>query len=437
MSGLSEGGSAVLVVHDGETFVAPELERKLAAMGYMKIEIVSSNEEASSAAAARPGTVVLEVCRVGGNTMLVQRPKDDAQSAITERLGSFDGIMSSITHELNNPLSAILFNVGFAIDEIESIRPVVSRQVAQRLASVVEALDEARGGASHVASTIGDLRPVSRSLDEAPREVDVKVAVRWGARLMQHEVRRAARLVVRLQDTPMVHANDLRIAQIVINLLASACRSTSGSVDLGEVRVSTAVAGGRVLVEVSDNGAGKSAMVAADSHMSVCRDLVASLGGELEVEDDAGQGTTRRVSLPIADAQRSTRLDVPRRAKILVVDDEQDARVTITSALEGEHEVMLFESGAQALAAVRERQDVDVIICNLMMPAMSGVDFFETLELELPELTSAVIFTTGAAFTDAAAALLARTQCPVLRKPLALDVLERLVAETLEVSRWP
>jgi DNA-binding NtrC family response regulator len=76
----------------------------------------------------------------------------------------------------------------------------------------------------------------------------------------------------------------------------------------------------------------------------------------------------------------------------------------------------------------------DVVLCDLMMPDVSGMDLYERVAEARPELAARFVFVTGGAFTERARAFVDRVGLPVLEKPFALGDLSRLLRERAAVS---
>ena len=88
-----------------------------------------------------------------------------------------------------------------------------------------------------------------------------------------------------------------------------------------------------------------------------------------------------------------------------------------------EHHVV-FESSAQAaLERLRSGERFDAILTDMMMPEMSGIQFYEQLQRELPELPSRIMFMSGGAFGPEAHAFVAREKPTIYEKPLDLGLL--------------
>ena len=97
-----------------------------------------------------------------------------------------------------------------------------------------------------------------------------------------------------------------------------------------------------------------------------------------------------------------------------------------------EHDVFALTSGRAALSLVRAGQRFDVILCDVMMPDFNGMELYEAIARDAPELVPRVVFVTGGAFTADATAFLERVPNPHLEKPISPKALHEAVAQMLE-----
>jgi len=226
-----------------------------------------------------------------------------------------------------------------------------------------------------------------------------------------------------------------------------------GHANRHEIRLYTRVEGNRVLVEVRDTGAGikaehlehlfepffttKPVGVGTGLGLFICKNIITSLGGTISVQSEVGKGTVFTVSLPISPDFAAQPATLPpaalvdeRKARVLVVDDEPQIGRVIRAALRT-HEVDSVISASDALAKLRAGERFDVIICDLMMPEMTGMDLFEELRGYGLGLERDLVFITGGAFTERAQEFLARVQNVRLEKPFDVGQVRRLVAERM------
>ena len=121
------------------------------------------------------------------------------------------------------------------------------------------------------------------------------------------------------------------------------------------------------------------------------------------------------------------------RARVLVVDDEPAVGAALRRLLL-DHEVTVVDSGASALVALRD-QSFDVILCDVLMPRMTGMELYAELEDRMPDQAARIVFVTGGAFTAAARAFLDRVPNARLDKPVDPKVLSQIVTEAARRGR--
>jgi CheY-like chemotaxis protein len=107
-----------------------------------------------------------------------------------------------------------------------------------------------------------------------------------------------------------------------------------------------------------------------------------------------------------------------RRRRVLLVDDEPNIRRALQRVLGRENEVVVVEDGQAALEHLRGGARYDVILCDVMMPKMGGVELYDHLRAEDPEQAKRMIFMTGGAFGERSSELVAASDCPLLAKPI-------------------
>ena len=117
-----------------------------------------------------------------------------------------------------------------------------------------------------------------------------------------------------------------------------------------------------------------------------------------------------------------------RLRRIMVIDDEPLLGQTLRLAFEGKYEVVVATSGEIALALLERESDFDLLLCDLKMPALSGIEVYERAVARRPELAERFVFMTGGALTPEASAFLARHPEAQIEKPFDILQLEALLA---------
>jgi CheY-like chemotaxis protein len=169
--------------------------------------------------------------------------------------------------------------------------------------------------------------------------------------------------------------------------------------------------------------------------LSVCHGIVTSLGGDVEARSGPGRGTTFRVKLPAAPArtQAAPAAVAPaerRRGRVLVVDDEPLVARSLSRLLSSAHEVAVESSPLEVLRRASAGERWDVVLCDLMMPELSGMELEARLASAAPDLVPRILYLTGGAFTERSQAFLAEGR-PWLEKPVDPAALRGEVARRI------
>ncbi len=382
---------------------------------------------------------------------VTDRKKLESQVELLDRLSSLGTLSAGVAHEINNPLAFVMSNLDF----------VLAQLATHPDPDVVEALKEARQGATRVAGIVRDLRAFSRTEEtQEPYPVDVRRVLESALKMTEkHAESKGATLSVKIAEVPKVKAVEGRLQQVLMNLIINAADAIGDTpAGRGEVHVAVGSSGAQhVCIEVRDTGIGMSAEVLARAFdpffttkpagkgtglgLSICHGLVTAMGGHIEVESEPGLGTTMRLRLLRAnevDDEPATISHpfflplVSAPTRVLVIDDEPMIHRALKRLLKHQ-EVVAALGVTSALAALAEQPEFDIILCDLMMIDGTGMDFYERLKNERPELLDRVVFMTGGAFTERARRFVEQVPNQKVMKPLDEHVLARLVTH---VGAW-
>jgi nitrogen-specific signal transduction histidine kinase/ActR/RegA family two-component response regulator len=394
------------------------------------------------------------------------------QLAISERMASAGMLAAGVAHEINNPLAVIMANLDFVITLLGQLAPDVrlldrKRREVERLEGDADGLEgrlqeadgpllDAREAAERIRGIVRDVKLFSRPHNEERGAVDVRSVIESSIRMAWNEIRHRAHLVKEYGDVPMVESNEARLGQVLLNLLVNAAQAMpEGRASRNEIRIVTkTAASGHVVIEVRDTGTGipsailsrvfdpffttKAVGVGTGLGLSLCHRMVTDLGGEIAVESEVGKGTTFQVTLPPATseprgvAQAKLAKEPARRLSVLVVDDEVAIGRALQRSLDRYHDVVVLTSGKEALSRIASGERFDVILSDLMMPEVTGLDLHEELCRIAPDQAERMIFLTGGAFTDRARDFLDRVPNPRLEKPFEVANILALIAGTPE-----
>jgi signal transduction histidine kinase len=399
---------------------------------------------------------------------------------LSERMASVGTLAAGVAHEINNPLAFMVMNLDFAAAELNAAVDRASigggassadscqdpaacaaagGGVATRsLREAAEAIHRSLEGADRVRHVVQDLTMFSRVDDDNVGVTDLREVLKACIQMTRNELRHRAQVVEELGVGLPVRASKARLGQVFLNLLMNAAQAIpAGAADRNEVRVTArSVEGGRALIEICDTGQGipeevlprifepffttKPVGEGTGLGLSICHGIVSRLGGEIQVETRPGEGSVLRVLLPIAEvAEEAPRAKaevaaVPRR-RLLVIDDEVMLGEAMRRMLRDEHDVDLETSARVALRRLCAGERYDGIFCDLMMPEMTGMEFYEELSQRLPGESERVIFITGGAFTAPAREFLQGVRNLWLTKPFGKGLLQETLKRLLEGRR--
>jgi PAS domain S-box-containing protein len=373
---------------------------------------------------------------VGTSVDITERKALQDRVALAERMASIGTLAAGVAHEINNPLTYIVLNLTLLERQLSGLSTVDS-DVLAKLRNMVS---QARYGTERVTNVVRDLQSLTRVKDEPNTLVDPNAVLERCFEIADHQIRHRARLVRDLSPVPAVRGSEGRLVQMFLNLVINAAQAIpEGNADRHTIKVRSALVDGRVRVEICDTGSGippealgrifdpffttKAIGEGSGLGLAICRSIVTSLGGEIEVASEVGMGTTFAVTLPVAVAIVEPATPPAARTgtaiRVLVVDDEPLIGKVVEQVLVG-YQVVSETSARAALSRLQAGETFDRILCDLMMPDMSGIELFQQLP---PAVQKQVVFLSGGAFTERARDFLARVPNRRLEKPFDTEAL--------------
>ena len=389
--------------------------------------------------------------------MLVARDVTESQKALkarmllADRMSAAGTLAAGMAHEINNPLTYATVNLSTLESRLFSEWPPPN-EVRDDL---VELVEEVRDGVERVAAIVEDLNGVARIGESEERSIDPLVALRTATKLVDNQLRHRTDVVCDLTPLPKVVANEGKLVQVFVNILINAAHAIDKrDASTNRIAISSLRRGDEVIIEITDSGSGmteetrkrifdpffttKEPGKGTGLGLFFCHSVIQSCGGQIEVESNLGLGTTVRIVLPSAGsnsgrvqpvaAERIERERINHPLSVLVIDDEPFVAKAIARVL-ADYDVTVANNGEDAIAEFAKNQH-DLVLCDIMMPGVSGPQVYERmLELD-PSVRDRVMFMTGGAFTPKARVFVDELEDRVLKKPVAVDALLDL-AETV------
>ncbi|HEY6004419.1 MAG TPA: PAS domain S-box protein [Anaeromyxobacter sp.] len=376
---------------------------------------------------------------------------------VATRLASVGTLAAGVAHEINNPLAWVTSNLGYAIETVSAGKGPPGPGDRE----LREALEEALQGADRISSIVKAMRSLGRPSDaEEPQATDVRAELQNALQMIRNQLVQRARLDVHLPEKlPAARARTNELGRVFLNVLVNAAQAIpEGKASENRILVTAREEGGEIVVEVADTGTGiplharerifepffttKPVGVGTGLGLSIARSIIAGAGGSIDFETEEGRGTTFRLRVPARTSAAASPAAGPARAaangsgalrasrRILVIDDERLVRKALVRMLSRVHDVTAVGSAAEALRRIDGGERWDAILCDLMLPDVDGVGFYEALAARRSDAIAHLAFVTGGAFGERATAFLAVHHVVTLSKPVEpaelLAVAERL-----------
>ena len=364
-----------------------------------------------------------------------------------EKMAALGQTISGVAHELNNPLATIL----------SWAERLAERNVDDKTRQGLEVI---LAESERAARIVRNLLTFARKRQTTRAMVDLNQVVRETLALRAYEQKVSNVKVVEALSSgvPEVFADGHQIKQVLLNLVINAEQACIGANGRGTIVVRTShdADRGSAVLEVNDDGPGiaeekqgrvsdpflttKEVGQGTGLGRTVAYAIVQEHSGRIWLSS-SNAGTSFFVELPVSGqhlnapaaraAQQPISLEAFKGLRVLVVEDEPALAVAVSEALEDAgFTVDRAGDGEQGLTRLTEA-NYDLIVCDLKMPRIDGMQFYRTMAAATPALARRVIFVTGDVAGTDAERFLEETACRWLSKPFRLGDLLRAARDTL------
>jgi len=367
---------------------------------------------------------------------ITEQQQLEEQLARQEKQAMLDTLVAGVAHELNNKLTPVL---GYA----ELLEMTAPPAFGAQTSCIRQSSREA-------AQIIKQLLNIARPSEVEYSAVDLSALCREAVQMLRFQLRESG-CTAQIELPPeavCTLGNPAQLKQVLINLMLNACHAMENR---GQRKLVLAVERQRdaAWLHISDTGSGIKAEHLARIFdpffttkgprgtglgLSISSSIVRQHGGEILVESVPDQGSTFSIRLPAQSAPASNRVDSAsplnarkvdaRRRRVLVVDDEEFVRQFLQEALRMCFGCSVDTANDGADAIKRLDRAYDLVLTDIRMPNLNGIQLRGWIAEHRPDLASRVVFITGHAGTaELEEALRHVPGAVVIRKPCALETL--------------
>jgi len=359
-----------------------------------------------------------------------------AQRLHAEKMDVVGRLAGNIANDFNNLLGVINGTADLAAMSVE------------RDSALRADLETIRQTGERAAMLTRQLLAFGRKQIPAPQVLDLnRVIVDLTSMLQRHVGDTTTVVVTPLARQPLVHADAGQLEQVVLNLVVNARDAMPSG---GTITIATHDAASAVTLTVSDTGKGIDAAIrphifepfftTKDSGrgtglgLSTVRSIVESNGGRIDVESHVGLGTTFTVAWPRCDASAPAEPAVSGQvmapATVMVVDDDADIRrLTERILRDAGYGVCSAGSAEDALLLVGRLQEADLLLADVVLPGLRGVELADRMVAAKPSLK--VMYMSGYSDRGLSAVELKAVEGQLLRKPFTAAQLVAMVRTAL------
>ena len=369
------------------------------------------------------------------------KQKQDQQEQMNDMKQRF---FTNISHDLRTPLSLIITPVEELLkrkdlgEKRESLE-IVHRNAEHLLSLVNQVLDFRRleSGREQLLLSYGDIVKL---------ESDVCVSFR----LKAAKERISFDFIPAEKEIETMFDRD-KMTKIMMNLLSNAFKFTPQG---GRVTVCVEVADGVVITTVTDTGVGipnqekehiferfyqaeggTNTSMGSGIGLHIVREYVHLQGGTISVGDNPeGAGSEFRFTIPLRGSDEISAISEQSSLPLLlIVDDNSDMLTYMGKGLSGEYRVVTAVNGIEALQKLEE-EDVDIIVSDVMMPEMDGLELCRRVKTNIETSHVPVVLLTAKTLTSDELQGLEAGADDYVTKPFSMDILRQRVRKLLERS---
>ena len=354
---------------------------------------------------------------------------------------------AGVAHEINNPAAFVFSNLATlekyqkslfqAFDRLKDLAMAYAppekfmkykgwedtEEISYLWEDSSDLIEESLDGMKRIRDIVRDLRTFTGTSGERTKGTDVNRVLNSTIPMVYNQIHHKAKFVKSLGEIPLITGDSEKLGQVFLNILMNAIQAISDkNVEDNAIKVESKLEGSMVRVSITDTGCGMSLEdrkkifdpffttrpvgSGTGLGLAISYEIVKQHGGKIEVQSELGKGSRFDVYLPVGEGLRDEDsddmpIDEPGRGifekvRVLLVDDETNVLKAFKRVMPKGIETTATESAEDALNILEQDDGFDIILCDVMMPGMSGAELYNTLREKKPLLQSRFVFITGA-----------------------------------------
>jgi PAS domain S-box-containing protein len=411
---------------------------------------------------------------------VTEREQLRTKALLNDKLTTVGTLTAGIAHEINNPIASILANLSFLSSQVQSLTALITdlKQINQEsnlnekneqlalllekqektafLDKINDAIQDTTEAAEHIHDIVHDLKSFTRADEERITAIDINEVLNSAIKMSFPMTKFHAVVEKELSENiPSLLLNRGKLHQVFLNLIVNAAQAIpEGKTSSNKILVSSKIEDQFIRIDVTDTGQGvapelvskifdpffttKSVGCGTGLGLTICREIINSLGGHIEVANTSGNGTTFSVYLPlklqskVAIKKINISAAASTRRRLLLIDDESLLLKGLQRILESFHDITAVADGQSALNIIDETHcQFDIIICDLNMPDVNGADVYQYIAEHYPNREQDIIFMSGGVYTQELMDFIANINNKHLEKPFSSKILLSMIDEHL------
>lgn len=369
----------------------------------------------------------------------------------SEKMASLGNLVAGIAHELNNPLMGIM---GFSQLLMETAGEKKVDEIKDRLERIFRESIRASKIVQNLLTFARAQKP-ERSLCKINDILRDTIALR-GYSLKTNNIEIVEDLA---EGLPVTMVDYYQLQQVFVNIIGNAVDAMVAHRKGGRLELRTVLSedGKNIDIIFNDNGPGVPKEVVKNAFdpffttkevgkgtglgLSISHGIIGEHGGWIEMNSPSTGGTVVTIELPIVESRGEVdgvgligdteNSVVLKGVRVLIVEDEASIRDALSYILSAKgFEVRTASEGSEALELLK-LESFSLILADIKMPGMGGIEMYEYIGRDYPDMEERVVFLTGDVFSEDVKDFLENGSCNYLTKPFEVSGLLSLLNKVL------